>query len=212
MRAWCNALCVVGEWLLVMAVAEAALRATAAYWDFGETIAMEAVMSKVEERLPLTFGSSQMVAFGTLITTLSKDATNAIWRYMKTKRVLATGSSSVISEVMGKYDNMAAANDAWDRHYDMRSQHQCQRRNRTVEEATASTASEITELFAELETTTQHGFAHAAMAVADEAGDVWYGARCYAVAYTEQALGALRDWKANMVNGTPAGVSAHGCL
>ena len=63
---------------VVMAVAEAALRATAAYWDFGETIAMEAVMSKVEERLPLTFGSSQMVAFGTLITTLSKDATNAI--------------------------------------------------------------------------------------------------------------------------------------
>ena len=85
---------------------------------------------------------------------------------MKKKRVLATGSSSSISEVVGKYENMAAANDAWDLHYDMQLQNQCQRRNGTMEEATISTASEISELFAELETTTQHGFAHAAMAVA----------------------------------------------
>ena len=85
---------------MVMAVAEAALKTTAAYWDFGETVAMEAVMSKVEERLPLTFGSSRMVSYGTLITTLSADATNAIWRYMKNKRVLATGSSSSMLEVV----------------------------------------------------------------------------------------------------------------
>ena len=51
---------------VVMAAAEAALRATATYWDFGETIAMEAVILKCEERLPLTFGSPEMVAFGKL--------------------------------------------------------------------------------------------------------------------------------------------------
>ena len=76
---------------VVIAAAEAALKATATYWDFDETVAMEAVVSKCEERLPLTFGSPRMVALGALITLLSADATNAIWRHMKQKRVLATG-------------------------------------------------------------------------------------------------------------------------
>ena len=60
-----------------------------------------------------------------------------------------------------------------------------------------STASEITELFAELGHTRQHGFEAASLGVADEAGDVWYGARCYAVAYTEQAARAMSAWRAN---------------
>ena len=49
---------------VVMAAAEAALRATSTYWDVGEAVAMEAVVSKCEERLPLTFGSPTMVALG----------------------------------------------------------------------------------------------------------------------------------------------------
>ena len=74
------------------------------------------------------------------------------------------------------------------------------------------TYAEIAELFEELDATQQQGFKDMAMAVADEAGDVWYGAQCYAVAYTEQAQRVLNGWRDNMANDTPAGVSAHGCL
>ena len=197
---------------VVIAAAEAALRAIATYWDFGETVAMAAVISKCEERLPLTFGSPTMVALGKVVTVMSAGATEAIWRHMKQQQVLATGSSSCISDVTGKYDSMAAASAAWGVHYGKRLQNDCQRRNRLMEDAVLGTAAEITELFAELDITKQHGFEYAAMGVADEAGDVWYGARCYAVAYTEQAQRVLYGWKANMENDTPAGVSAHGCL
>ena len=78
-----DAMCDLRSPTVVMAAAEAALRATATYWDFGETVAMEAVISKCEERLPLTFGSPSMVALGKVITVLSAGATDAMWRYMK---------------------------------------------------------------------------------------------------------------------------------
>ena len=107
---------------------------------------------------------------------------------------------------------MAASSAAWGVHYGKRLQSDCQRRNRLLNEAVLGTAAEITELFTELDATKQHGFKDTAMGVADEAGDVWYGAQCYAVAYTEQAQRVLHGWKANMANNTPAGVSAHGCL
>ena len=197
---------------VVMAAAEAALRATAMYWDFGETVAMEAVIRKCEERLPLTFGSPSMVALGKVITVLSAEATDDMWRYMKQLRVQDTGSSSCILDVTGKYDSMAAASAAWGVHYGRRLQGDCQRRNRLLSEAVLGTSAEITELFEELDATQQRGFESTAMAVADEAGDVWYGAQCYAVAYTEQAQRVLRGWRGNMVDNTPAGVSAHGCL
>ena len=74
------------------------------------------------------------------------------------------------------------------------------------------TETEINELFAELDATRRYGFTNTAMAVADEAGDVWYGAQCYAVAYTEQAQRVLQGWKDNMANDTPSAISAHGCL
>jgi len=197
---------------VVMAAAEAALRATATYWDFGETVAMEAVIQKCEERLPLTFGAPSMVAIGKVIKVLSAEATDDLWRYMKQQRVQDTGSSSCISDVTGKYDSMAAASTAWGVHYGKRLQGDCQRRNRLLSEAVAGTAGEIMELFVELDASQQHGFEDTAMGVADEAGDVWYGAQCYAVAYTEQAQRVLRGWRDNMADNTPAGVSAHGCL
>ena len=46
--------------------------------------------------------------------------------------------------------------------------------NRLIEEAMVDTAAEIGELFAELAYTRTAGFDATAMAVADEAGDVWY--------------------------------------
>ena len=60
------------------------------------------------------------------------------------------------------------------------------------------TASEIIELFAELDGAKTEGFDTTAMAVADEAGDVWYGAKCYAIACTEQAARAMAGWKQNV--------------
>jgi hypothetical protein len=197
---------------VVMAAAEAALRAIATYWDFGETIAMEAVILKCEERLPMTFGSPEMVAFGKLATLLSEDATNAVWCYMKKRRALATGSSSCMADTTGRYYTMAEASAAWGMHYGRRLQSGCQRRNRLIDDAVQATAAEIAELFAELDITTRRGFTYAAMGVADEAGDVWYGAQCYAVAYTEQAQRVVHGWRANMQQNTPAGTSAHGCL
>ena len=43
---------------VVIAAAESALRTTAQLWGFKPTTAMEAVMAKVEEQLPLTFGGN----------------------------------------------------------------------------------------------------------------------------------------------------------
>ena len=175
-------------------------------------MAMEAVLLKCEERLPLTFGSATMVAQGRILTALSAGATDEIWRHMKQQRVLTTGSSSCITDVTGRFDSMAAASAAWGVHYAQRLRSKCQRRNRLLSEAVQGTEREISELFAELDAARQDGFTDTAMAVADEAGDVWYGAQCYAVAYTEQAQRVLQGWKSNMSTDTPSAISAHGCL
>ena len=55
---------------VVIAAAEAALRVTAKHWHFAETTAMEAVIAKVEARLPLTFKDTQL---GVVLTVLSPD-------------------------------------------------------------------------------------------------------------------------------------------
>ena len=98
----------------------------------------------------------------------------------------------------GKFGSMEQATKAWQEHYAQRLARGCQRRNRLIEDAMQSTASEMSELFAELAYTTKVGFNATAMAVADEAGDVWYGAQCYAIAYTEQAERALAGWQQNL--------------
>ena len=167
--------------------------------------AVEAVMAKVEERLPLTFGvkhsvqteAGQRQAMYKILYTISAGATNAIWRHENQSRVHDTGTSSCIGEVTGKFSDMEQATAAWHEHYAQRMTQGCQRRNRLIEEAVVGTASELSELFAELDYTTTAGFDATAMAVADEAGDVWYGAQCYARAYTEQAARAVAGWKDN---------------
>ena len=83
-------------------------------------------------------------------------------------------------------DSMATASTAWGVHYAQRLKHGCQRCNRLVGQTLTSTASEIDELFAELDNTPRLGFSATTARVADEAGDVWYGAQCYAAAYAEQ--------------------------
>ena len=179
---------------VVIAAAEAALRVTAMHWQFAETTAMEAVIAKVKARLPLTFRDTQL---GMVLTALSSKSTDVIWCHMKNIHMQANGTSSHVGHTEGKYKNMAAANAAWSSHYARRMVQRCQRRSKLIDDATQSTASEVVELFAELDNAKQHGFAATSLGVADEAGDVWYGARCYAVAYSEQARLVIDDWIAN---------------
>ena len=129
---------------------------------------------------------------------------------MKNIHMQATGSSSHVGNTQAKYANMAAANAAWSQHYIKRVLRQCQKRSRLVEDATQGTTLEIIELFAELDNTRQHGFDATSSGVADEAGDVWYGARCYAVAYAEQARLVVNDWVANFRRASMMAASVHG--
>ena len=95
-------------------------------------------------------------------------------------------------------DSMATASAAWCVYYEQRLKQGCKRRNRLIEQALSSTASEIDELFAELDDTPRMGFSATAARVADEAGDVWYGAQCYAAAYAEKVQRVLTGWTYNM--------------
>ena len=184
---------------VVTAAADSALRTTAQLWGFKPTTAIEAVMAKVEERLPLTFGGNpEHMAVYRVLHLLSEKATDSIWRHQKQARVDATGTSSCLGEVTGRFASVEQATEAWHAHYAQRLTQRCQRRNRLVDDAVQGTASEMGELSAELKYTTEVGFDATAMAVADEAGDVWYGAQCYAIAYTEQAGRALTGWQQNL--------------
>ena len=147
-------------------------------------------MRKCEERLPQIFGSTALGALGKVLCVLSSNAAAAIWRHVKVQQAAEKGSPT--HNVMpSTCDSMTAASAAWGMHYEQRLQQGCQRRNRLIEQALASTASEMIELFAELDVTTRSGFCATAVRVADEAEDVWYGAQCYAAAYTEQAQSVL---------------------
>ena len=133
-----------------------------------------------------------------ILHAISAGVTDAICRHVKQSRVHDTGTSSCISEVTGKFSDTEQATAAWHKHYAQRMAQGCQRRNRLIEQAVVGTASELSELFAELDYTATAGFDATAMAVADEAGDVWYGAQCYARAYTEQAARDVAGWKDNV--------------
>ena len=134
-----------------------------------------------------------------------------MWRYMKQRRVLATGSSSCMADVTGQYYTMAEASAAWGVHYGRRLQSDCQRRNRLLSEAVQATAAEITELFAELDITTRRGFTSCAWQ--------WLMrlATCGMVLsamqwHTQSRLSGACMAGEQHGHNTPAGTSAHGCL
>ena len=164
---------------VVTAAATAALTATAAHWHFSPTGAAAAVIIKCEECLPQIFSDTALGALGKVLCALSSDATTAIWRHVKVQQAAAGGSST---RMPNTYDRMAVASAAWSTHYQQRLQRGCQRRNRLIEQTLASTASEIAELFAELDDAARLGISATTKRVVDEAGDAWYGAQCYAVA------------------------------
>ena len=180
---------------VVTAAAKAALTATAMHWGFSATGAAAAVIEKCEARLPHIFGSTCLAALGKILCVISSHAPAAIWRHVK-RQQNAVGGSAV--HARDGHDTMEMANAAWDDHYARRLRHGCQRRNRLIEQAFNSTASEIDELFAELDDAPHLGFSATAARVAGEAGDVWYGAHCYAIAYVEQVQRVLGGWASNM--------------
>ena len=76
---------------VVKAAADVAIEMTAKYWSFKATEAVEAVIMKCMQRMPLTFASP---ALGTVLHTLNPDATAVMWAQTKRQRKAATGSSS----------------------------------------------------------------------------------------------------------------------
>ena len=177
---------------VVMAAAMAAMKVTAVHWDFAQTDAMEAVIIKVEEQLPLTFQNKK--ALGGILQAIP-DATDMIWKHTKNKRAQATDMSSCFDEVQGRFATIQQAQAYWTCHYEPRRENNCQRRNRITEDAIQSTAMELNELYSELNNAKTVGFKLSKTAVADEAGDVWYGVRCYATTYREQVQRVLTEWK-----------------
>lgn len=189
--------------MVVKAAAEAAMEMTAKYWSFKATEAVEAVITKCTQRMPLT---SANPALGTVLRTLNPEATSVMWAQTKRQRKAATGSSSYVTDVTGRFSSIEQASAAWHDHYQRRKQTNATDRycyNRTMKETVVATGSEMKELFIELDATLQQGFSKSATAVADEAGDVWYGTQCYTSAYVDQAHRAVAQWKAQTAQAQP---------
>ena len=74
---------------------------------------------------------------------------------------------------------MQEAIEAWQNHYNRREQ--CELRTRTIAETFRGTSPEVEELRTEMHRALREGLAATRLAVMDEAGDIWYGARprCY---------------------------------
>ena len=87
----------------------------------------------------------------------------------------------------------------------------CELRICTVSEALRGTQQELEELRAEVGRSEKEGLEATRLAVMDEAGDVWYGAQCYMVAYREQCQQAVGAWvkKAKVADWSVSGVDLY---
>ena len=81
--------------------------------------AVEAVIMKCTQRMPLTFANH---ALGTVLRTLNPEATAVMWAQTKRQRKAVTGSSSYVTEVTGTFSSMEQASAAWHDHYQQRKQ------------------------------------------------------------------------------------------
>ena len=176
---------------------------TAKVWNFQAQDAVEAVMMKVESRSPLTFspvtlGKPQVgISLRVIADKLMKhqgggEITRAIWDATKRARTAQSGSSAYTTEVTGKFGTLYHATEEWQIHY--RKREHCELRTRTIAEAIRGTNQEVEELRKEVLRAHGEGLAATRLAVMDEAGDVWYGAQCYVVAYQEQCQRAIATW------------------
>ena len=197
---------------IVIELATAAMKVTATIWFFNPTNAAAAVINKCEERLPQIFGNPdgncELANLGKILCVVYPDtAANAIWKHVKTQQIARMGTSTL---VLNSLDNMDKANSAWATHYEKRIRQGCQRRDLHIYRTVYSTRQEMRELFTELYDASRLCIDHnetrnlaflgssgISARIADEAGDAWYGAQCYAVAYKEQVQWVLREWSSN---------------
>ena len=79
---------------------------------------------------------------------------------------------------------------------------QCELRTCTVAETIRGTSREVEELREEVRRVQGEGLAATKLTVMDEAGDIWYGAQCYMVAYQEQRRTAITIWSGRVRQAT----------
>ena len=187
----------------VARAAAAAIHLTAKVWNFQAADAVEEVTMKAESRSPLTFSpwtlgkpqrgiSLRVIADSLMKHQVGGEITMAIWNAIKKARTAQSGPSSYTTEVTGKFGSLYEAMEAWKIHYENRDH--CELRTRTMAETIRGTSLEVEELRKEVLRAHREGLAATKLAVMDEAGDVWYGAQCYMVAYQEQRQRAIVTW------------------
>ena len=133
----------------VQEAADAALELTSQVWHFEPSDAIEAVITKIEKRSPLTFERPEIGTMLRYMTTSEEqwhDTTAQLWGDIKTQRKSDTGSSGCTTDVTGTLGSLPQAKHARRYHYQVRQDHQCPLRNQTVEQTVRGTGSELEEL------------------------------------------------------------------
>ena len=185
----------------VQAAADAALELTSQVWNFEPSDAIEAVITKIEKRSPLTFARPEI---GTMIRYIATSAEQwltiiaQLWGDIKTKRKSDTGSSGYTTEVTGTLESLPKVKQKLSDHYQvvMRDCH-CPLRNHNVENTVKGTLAELEELVEEITAAREKGIADTVQSVMDESGDTYYGAFCYIVAYKENTKSAVNQMRHN---------------
>ena len=186
---------------VVQGRADKALLNTAETWSFEAGDSIEAVITKIVRRTPLTFTNPSL---GLLIRCAAPEAYPVIvkstWNQAKQKRKKQVGSSGYISEVTGEISSVTEDTARLSEHYQTRKDECCPLRNTNTDQTIRGTVSELEELIAieQVLRATTVGIADTRDDVMDEAGDTFYAAFCYTVAWKEQTSQSIRAWRANM--------------
>ena len=163
----------------MQAAADAALTLTSQVWHFEPSDAIEAVITKIVQRSPLTFARPEI---GTMLRYMTTSARQwhtivaQLWADIKTQRKSDTGSSGYTTDVTGTLGPMPEAKQKLSDHYQVRGDCHCPLRNRNVENTVHGTGAELEELVEEMTAARERGIADTAESVMDESGDTYYGA------------------------------------
>ena len=126
----------------VQEAADAALDLTSQVWHFEPSDAIEAVITKIEKRSPLTFERPEIGTMLRYMTTSEEqwhDTTAQLWGDIKTQQKSDTGSSGYTKDVTGTLGSVPHAKQALGHHYQVRRDRQCPLRNQTVEHTVRGT-------------------------------------------------------------------------
>ena len=102
-----------------------------------------------------------------------------------------------ISEITGEINSLAEGTARLSDHYQARKDECCPLRNTDTDQTTRGAASELEELIEQMLLATTVGMADSRDDVMDEAGDTFYGAFCYTVAWKEHTSRAVSEWRTN---------------